>query len=87
MLSTPQMWLQAFAWSEKGKVKRLEARTRAAQYFPSIKAEPMFCFETACKLLYWSTLIYKYSAVQEVRPTATSARSICHGIRDVPSRN
>jgi hypothetical protein len=60
------MWLQAFAWSEKGKGKRFEARNRATLYFPSIKAAPMFCFETACKLLYWSSLIYKYSAVQEV---------------------
>ena len=74
VIDAMQMWLQAFAWSEKGKPNRLEARDRATLYFPSIKAEPMFCFETACKLFYWSALIYKYSAMQEVRRAISIAR-------------
>ena len=25
----------------------------------AVLAEPVFCFETACKALYWSTLVYR----------------------------
>ncbi|EIE18442.1 hypothetical protein COCSUDRAFT_68209 [Coccomyxa subellipsoidea C-169] len=58
-----QVWLQQFAWTEAQKTERLAERlTRltgpaAAE---ALAAEPMFCFETALKALYWSTLVYRY---------------------------
>jgi hypothetical protein len=35
----------------------------------ALAAEPMFCFETALKALYWSTLVYRYD---ETAPDLTS---------------
>ncbi len=61
--ASAQVWLQQFAWTEAQKTERLAERlTRltgpaAAE---ALAAEPMFCFETALKALYWSTLVYRY---------------------------
>ena len=58
------MWLQQFAWTEAQKPKRLAERTEKIPRDPvsaaSLDQEPMFCFETALKALYWSTLVYRY---------------------------
>ena len=59
-MCTTQVWLQAFAWSEKGKAKRLRARQAAAADLPALRDAPMYCFETAVKMFYWNTLIYRY---------------------------
>ena len=61
-LDLAQASLQSFAWTEKDRAQvRAE---RAAQCGSELQrkavlAEPVFCFETACKALYWSTLVYR----------------------------
>ena len=61
----PQASLQSFAWMEEHR-ERLRA-ARAAQCSSEVQretvlAEPVFCFETACKTLYWSLLVYRIQA-------------------------
>lgn len=41
-----QLWLQTFSWSEEGKVRKMQHRTRASHFAPELVAAPMFCFET-----------------------------------------
>ncbi|BDA48303.1 probable lipase at C-terminar half [Coccomyxa sp. Obi] len=58
-----KVWLQQFAWTEEEKPGRLAeraARPAATAAAGALSAEPMFCFETALKALYWSTLVYRY---------------------------
>lgn len=63
-----QLWLQEFAWTEAEKAERLEVRSSGAQASSQhakseLKKEPMFCFETAMNMLYWSALVYDYEEV------------------------
>jgi hypothetical protein len=58
-----QVWLQQWAWTEGQKPERLAERAEKIRDPVSaafLAQEPMFCFETALKALYWSTLVYRY---------------------------
>lgn len=57
-LHPPQVWLQEFAWSEKGRRLKLQARERMAEHVPQLLSEPIFCFETAVRMLYWCAVSY-----------------------------
>lgn len=58
--------LQEFAWSERELPGRLQER-RSGLSRPSercrMDSEPMFCFETSLKMLYWSMLVYRLAEV------------------------
>ena len=58
--------LQEFAWSERELPGRREERRSGlcgpAENCP-MDTEPMFCFETSLKMLYWSMLVYRYEEV------------------------
>jgi hypothetical protein len=65
LLPLTQAALQNFAWTEQSR-ERIKAE-RAAQCSTDVQreaalAEPVFCFETACKALYWSILVYRIQA-------------------------
>ena len=65
-----QVWLQEFAWTEKSKPTYVAVRNQevhqpgqeqdqqAHDVQDELEAEPMFCFETAINMLYWSALVY-----------------------------
>ena len=60
-----QASLQNFAWTEDHRAR--VCAERAAQggseaQRAAVLAEPVFCFETACKALYWSMLVYRLQA-------------------------
>eukprot|EP00208_Stichococcus_sp_RCC1054_P005346 CAMPEP_0206142186 /NCGR_PEP_ID=MMETSP1473-20131121/15880_1 /ASSEMBLY_ACC=CAM_ASM_001109 /TAXON_ID=1461547 /ORGANISM="Stichococcus sp, Strain RCC1054" /LENGTH=1445 /DNA_ID=CAMNT_0053537075 /DNA_START=238 /DNA_END=4575 /DNA_ORIENTATION=- len=59
-----QIWLQTFAWSEEGKLRKMRHRARATRFAPQLAAAPMFCFETAMAMFYWSALVYRYESEQ-----------------------
>ncbi|DBA79451.1 TPA: hypothetical protein ACH3X2_007723 [Trebouxia sp. C0005] len=54
-----QVWLQQFAWTEQSHEAKLRKRNAMPEDECLIEAEPMFCFETAVKLLYWSGFVYE----------------------------
>lgn len=54
------VWLQDFAWAEAELPDAVAARP--ALY----KEEPMFCFETAVKALYFSRLVYYYDGTDKL---------------------
>lgn len=62
-----QAWLQEFAWTEAEKLQKWKKRagnlrlTSAALH--DLNKEPMFCFESAIKLYYYSHIIYQYHKV------------------------
>ena len=62
-----QAWLQEFAWTEAEKLQKWKTRagnlrlTSAALH--DLNKEPMFCFESAIKLYYYSHIIYQYHKV------------------------
>ncbi len=62
-----QAWLQEFAWTEAEKLQKWKTRagnlrlTSAALH--DLNNEPMFCFESAIKLYYYSHIIYQYHKV------------------------
>lgn len=62
-----QAWLQEFAWTEAEKLHKWKTRagnlrlTSAALH--DLNKEPMFCFESAIKLYYYSHIIYHYDKV------------------------
>lgn len=58
-----QAWLQDFAWTEKQIPKRQRALLkRSPTMGPRLQDKPMFCFETALKMLLWSDLVYEYAS-------------------------
>eukprot|EP00884_Botryococcus_braunii_P022793 jgi/Botrbrau1/9198/Bobra.0236s0025.1 len=61
----PILWtnLQEFAWTEAEKPQKMADRNQKLQSL--IEREPMFCFETALKLWYFSCLAY---VVAEAHP-------------------
>ena len=72
-----QAWLQEFAWTEAEKLQKWKTRagnlrlTSAALH--DLNKEPMFCFESAIKLYYYSHIIYHY---HKVRPYLL--KGCCH---------
>jgi hypothetical protein len=57
-----QVWLQEFAWTEDDipstKSKRVSSLPDDSFEGFCMDCEPLFCFETAIKLMYWSFLAY-----------------------------
>ena len=58
-----QVWLQEFAWTETDKSIKLAARSRMVPNDAELARQPMFCFETMMKLLYWSCFVYDHMRV------------------------
>ena len=61
-----QAWLQELAWTEKEKPERLGTRNATLPDNEELRQAPMFCFETAIKMAYWSALVYDYKEVGSV---------------------
>ncbi len=59
-----QVWLQEFAWMEEEKADKIERRNRDGPTGRKLAKEPMFCFEFAMNMLYWSALVYDYGEVR-----------------------
>ena len=60
-----QAALQNFAWTERSRVQiqaERNAQCSTDAQREALLAEPVFCFETACKALYWSILVYRLQA-------------------------
>ncbi|KAK9814286.1 hypothetical protein WJX72_003434 [[Myrmecia] bisecta] len=60
-----QVWLQEHAWCERDMERRKAIRRSSVPGNQSLDNEPMFCFETALKMFYWSSLVYTF---QEISP-------------------
>ncbi|KAK9813862.1 hypothetical protein WJX73_002319 [Symbiochloris irregularis] len=68
-----QAWLQEFAWTER-ELPKVMARRNAAQSSGSqeraqelrqeLEQMPMFCFQTAMHMWYWSALVYDYKQAE-----------------------
>ncbi len=59
-----QIWLQMFAWSEATKPQVLWQRATGASHQRSLmEREPLFCMETAIKMLYFSGMAYEHDEV------------------------
>lgn len=67
-----QVWLQYFAWTEHNVAASIKRRSDCSGLHDKLplSKEPMFCFETAVKLLYWCGLAYE---LQEVCDTQVCA--------------
>ena len=59
-----QVWLQRFAWTERKLASRIEKRNALPKDPTLLRDEPMFCFETAVKLLYWAGFVYEHEEVR-----------------------
>eukprot|EP00892_Ulva_mutabilis_P005827 jgi/Ulvmu1/3616/UM017_0028.1 len=68
--AAPIFLMQQFAWTEPEVPGKLAARAAAvsgsAAVYDRVAAAPLFCFETAIKLFFWSVLTYTYT---EADPT------------------
>ena len=69
---TVQVWLQEVAWTEADKPIKLAARRAMIPDNPKMDQQPLFCYETMLKLLYWSCLVYDHDRVRPVAALATS---------------
>ena len=58
-----QIWLQEVAWTEADKPIKLAARSDMIPKNSKIDQQPIFCYETMLKLLYWSCLVYDHDRV------------------------
>ena len=68
-----QAWLQEVAWTEAHQQQQLaerNSRARDQQELQLLQTEPMFNFETALKLLRWSSLAYSDLGQISWPPTA-----------------
>ncbi|DBA98954.1 TPA: hypothetical protein ACH3X1_014695 [Trebouxia sp. C0004] len=59
-----QVWMQEFCWSYRSKAAKMAARNQSAPNNAELVAAPMFCFEDAMKLLYWTSLTYDYKEAE-----------------------
>ncbi len=80
-----QVWLQEFAWTEAEKLRRLKERSSNLRLTSSVREEvdrePMFCFETAIKLYYFSHIIYFYDKVRvEIIEPSCVSEHFFHGV-------
>ena len=61
-LAVLQVWLQEFAWREEDVSSKIKERASSLpdESFEEVELnkEPLFCFETAVKMLYWANLVY-----------------------------
>ena len=77
-----QVWLQEWSWTESNKAKDLDRRNAgdgsALMDLSRLRQEPMFCYETCVKLLYWTALVYDHR-LDGVYSLAMSL-SVCHHI-------
>ena len=61
---------QEFAWSERDLPARRDERRSNLRIDDCpggvcpMDKEPMYCFETSLKMLYWSMLVYRYEEVR-----------------------
>ncbi len=63
-----QVWLEEFAWTQASLPECLAQRNRHLASSAELCRKPMFCFQTALALLYWSDLVYGYEGPsKEVR--------------------
>jgi len=62
-----QTWLQEFAWSEKQLPEAISRRNAKLAGSRALAENPMFCIETAIKLLYYSRLTYKVNEKEFAR--------------------
>ncbi|MCJ1423047.1 hypothetical protein MMC29_000928 [Sticta canariensis] len=60
-------WLQAFAWAEADKERLIKER---ACRITTPKPEPMFCFQTAVNMWYFSALVYHYKQPNQAKTTS-----------------
>ena len=58
-----QVWLQELAWLEADKPIKLAARAAMSPNDPKLEKQPLFCYESMLKLLYWSCLVYDHERV------------------------
>jgi hypothetical protein len=61
--SYTQVWLQMFSWTEQDLQSQLNKRAALVNNPAALTNEPMFCYETAVKLLYWAGLAYEVDEV------------------------
>ena len=54
-----QMWLQDFAWTVDDLPGKHASRNVKLGNKPSLRQEPIFCFELAIRLFYWTCLVYE----------------------------
>lgn len=83
-----QVWLQGFAWTSKDLNKK---QADLIEKFPAaslkLQQSPMFCMDTALKLLLWSDVAYEClpraeSELSQNHEVATSMRSTTSSGRD-----
>ncbi len=72
-----QVWLQEFAWTEDEKAAKVERRDKDGPQGRQLAKEPMFCFEFAMNMLYWSALVYDYGEVCPLPLLPYSSCEIC----------
>jgi hypothetical protein len=62
----PSFALQEFAWTEQSKARKLTRRKDwlATCVCSETLNAPMFCFETAIKCFFWSTIMYDYTEAE-----------------------
>jgi len=60
-----QEWMQFFAWTEHSKdAKHAERQSHMPERQQKMLLDhPIFCFETAIKLLYWCGFVYEHDEV------------------------
>lgn len=56
LLLRAQIWLQEFAWTQKDHSRKVAQRRMQWGHSFQLRTAPMFCFETAIRLFYWSAL-------------------------------
>lgn len=66
-MATQAAALQDFAWSESGHERKRAALRGQAALCPQLRDEPLFCFETAVKLFYWSTLVRRLAVIDVLK--------------------
>jgi hypothetical protein len=52
-----QVWLQDFAWTEQEHSRKVAERRVQRGCATQLRSASMFCFETAIRMFYWSTLV------------------------------
>ena len=79
------MWLQYFSWTEKSHAKKIQKRNDFdGLNTAALGGEPMFCFETAVKMLYWCTLAYEYQEVSCVHQSCQAATKVVLHVKHIP---